>query len=68
MELPYPLHFGACQHLEAPSFFSMLIESSHMLAVSLTLAPVRRDASRPEFTSRFTQQPNGLRLRCQRAS
>jgi hypothetical protein len=32
-------------------------ESSHMLAMPQTLAPVRLDAGRPEFTSRLTQQP-----------
>jgi hypothetical protein len=59
MEPPYPLHFRACQHLEAPLFLSMLNESSHMLAMPQTLAPVRLDAGRSEFTSRLTQQPYG---------
>ena len=30
-----------------------------MLAMPFTLAPVRLDAGRPEFTSRLTQQPCG---------
>ena len=66
MELPFPLH------AEPISIFGSLFlddayESSHMLAMPLTLAPVRHDAGRPDLASRLDQQPCGLRLHCQRA-
>ena len=58
MEPPYPLH------LEPDSTFGSFIlvdtyESSHMLAMPQTLAPVRRGAGRPAFASRLLQQPCG---------
>ena len=38
-------------------FLDDAYESSHMLALPLTLAPVRLDAGRPDFASRLDQQP-----------
>ena len=43
----------------APNVLDDAYESSHMLAMPLTLAPVHFDAGRPDLASRFDQQPYG---------
>jgi hypothetical protein len=54
-----PTASGACQHLWLLLFCRCFNESSHVLAMPQTLAPIHLDAGRSEFASRLTQQPCG---------